>query len=261
MNLQRLLVFVLPLGMCIMSYAAEPDVGCRRYVSFSKKHGEIEYFLLATKEVQRELQLSPDQAGALRATVTGSLSNAPFVQEVKSKYEKRLQDPLLSAPEKKKLKLKKNHEFTEALHRYNCERIGKILTDEQKTRMDQLLLQMNGPAEIVLNKELAAKLGITHDQQSRMKDICDGYDGNVKCYYQRLMQITIQDVRHRPAVEIEKEKKSIACVIEEIEKDRDFQLYAVLNEDQKIIWNTLAGKPLCIKWNAPEMFEVPFAQE
>ncbi len=236
------LILVVFINSHIMSFSQVGEG--RRYVALSRDLVEVELSLLARNEVQQDLKLSRSQIDMLGAVTTCSLDHATFVQVIRNEYDNKLSDPSLSANERKMVISEKNKRFAAGTAKYLRDEVNTILTKSQKRRLMQLVVQANGPAEIVSNTELAHKLQITDEQQSRLATLCSFYEKNVQCYYDRLLQLQMSDVRQRPSAEIEKEVASLYVVIEELERDKDYQLISILTDDQRKRLDILKGRIL-----------------
>jgi hypothetical protein len=117
--------------------------------------GGAKLWLLTQKEVQEDLQLRPHQADQV-AQLTQEL--AAQRREVARDFQKL---PLLEQREKFKQLVTANQRV-----------LARILTLEQARRLDQVLLQLQGPL-VFSNPEVAGLLQLTRKQKESVADIQD----------------------------------------------------------------------------------------
>ena len=108
--------------------------------------------------------------------------------------------------------------------------IKKVLTAEQKTLMQQVLLQREGPTALVL-PEVAQDLKLTKDQQAAIQKVMDD---------RREQLIKLGDQLRERTVDFSKSVQETT----RIKSAANDQLLAVLTASQREVWNAKIGPPL-----------------
>lgn len=108
--------------------------------------------------------------------------------------------------------------------------IKKVLTAEQKTLLQQVLLQREGPTALVL-PEVAQDLKLTNEQRASVQKLMDD---------RRKQLMSIGDQLRNRTLDFPKSNQET----KRIESEANKQLLAVLTEPQLKAWNAKIGPPL-----------------
>ena len=138
----------------------------------------------------------------------------------------------------------------------------KILALGQQKRLRGLLAQMKGPIIVVLDPALAAELGLSNDQLSRIRGILAQYDDELEPFQDRYSHTILQKSRESQTMEeLEEEQDALVVVLTEIFKARDEAILEQLSDTQRDALRELEGRPLPISWPRHEFFYEPFSEE
>jgi hypothetical protein len=122
--------------------------------------------LLRMPEVQKELSINDDQKGKLQDVAT----------EIRQDMQKEMQSGG-QRPNIQDMTDEERNKFfadmrarSEKLNKSADEKLGKVLTSDQLSRLKELQLQSQG-ANALVTPDVVAKLTITSDQKSKIQDI------------------------------------------------------------------------------------------
>jgi len=243
---------------CGLSYA--DDVSARRYGVFDHDDVVYKFLLLATPEVQGCLSVTTQQVQALKAVFTASADSIPGVKDLRQRVRATLNTTNPTEAEASRVRAENRTLVRGLFHDYESNELGRILTDSQKARLNELFRQMKGPRILLEGKDEASQIDLKEWQRVRMAQIITSYGPMLSLLENRYAELQINTVRrNRSAVSIDQELASIECVVHEIEKDRDHQLLATLDANQQAKWFSSIGTLLPIDWHAEKMIEVPFS--
>ena len=178
--------------------AQEACKGCAAAAS----HGPPALMLLNQKAVRDDLKLSEEQTRSLR--------------EATVKQMTALLDTADLPPEQRMQKRQEMHKQTEAI-------VSQVLRPEQSARLKQIALQVEGPRTFACPK-IAKDLGITEEQQQRMKAI----------HAEARKEIARLFGEGQPRPEAVKAAKELRQRVQE-------QIVNVLTDAQKARWKELTG--------------------
>lgn len=160
--------------------------------------------LLQQKSVQEELKLTSDQMAKLkeagekmRASFSGGAGGGGDREEARKKFE----------------------EAQKAADKAMAE----ILTADQNKRVKEIALQQAGPMALA-NADTAKDVGLTEDQQSKVKAIADGLREEMGKLFQAGAG---QDARAK---------------MQDLRKSANDKVVALLTDDQKKKWADMTGK-------------------
>jgi hypothetical protein len=178
--------------------------------------------LLAIPEVQKELNITDDQKADITA-LTADVREKMRASFGQINFQE-MQD--LSQEERQKRFDEMRKKGEEVMKGVDA-KVGKILDATQAERLNQLWLQRLGAAALT-RPEVIQKLGLTEDQQAKIKKIQadarptgrGGFDPNQS---QEERQAAFQKMRNQ---------------MEKAQKDS----LAVLTDDQMLDWTTMCGK-------------------
>jgi len=122
----------------------------------------IRFYLLERPEVQEDLAVSPNQLLQIKQTYTTPYNEIPELNAfIANQKEERN-----AVPENQRME--HNRESARGIARlfgrYARERLGEILTPQQKQRLDQLILQTRGPVLLLVQTNLSSALSLTTEQ-------------------------------------------------------------------------------------------------
>jgi len=241
-----------------MLYADEASA--RRYGVFYNDELVNKYSLLATPEVQGSISITTQQVQALKAVFAAPADSIPGVKELRERTRATLNTTNLTEAEASRVRAESRKLISGLFHDYESKELGRILTDSQKARLNELYGQMRGPRILLENKQESSKIDLKEWQRVRMAQIIASYDPVLSVPRNRYMELRINTVRRdRTAASVSQELASIECVMREIEKDEDDQLLATLDANQSAKWFSSIGTLLPIDWRAEKMSEVPFS--
>ena len=164
--------------------------------------------LVQQKSVQDELKLSADQVeklkqvGAKMRESFGGGGGGGDREEARKKFEEARQ-----AADKD---------------------VAGILSAEQSKRLKEIVLQQVGPTALA-RSEVAKEVGLSDDQQAKVKEISDGFASETRGQFQA----------GGGGGDREEARKKIAT----LRKDTNDKLLALLKDDQKTAWEKLIGEP------------------
>jgi len=164
--------------------------------------------LTQQKSVQDDLKLSEEQIEKLKQVTTkmresfGGRTAGGDREELRKKFEESRQ-----VAEKE---------------------ISGILSAEQSKRLKEITLQQLGPAQLA-RPELAKEVGLTDDQQAKIKEITDVAGAEARARFQA----------GRTGGDREEARKQS----EAAHKETSDKVLAVLTDDQKKAWEKLIGAP------------------
>ena len=165
-------------------------------------------FLLGVEQVQKELTLSEEQ----------KLKVAKLVDDNRNS----IQDLFQLSPEERQTKMQERV-------KENKTKIADILSAPQNERLDQISLQLSvltqGPGAFI-RPEVADKLGLTSEQKDKIQTIVDELGGKRR------------DIFQNANGDFQAAGEQVTKLTAE-EKDK---AVALLTDDQKKKWETLAGK-------------------
>ena len=170
--------------------------------------------LLRVDAVKTELEVSPDQEEALVKIEEMNRPERPDVDFRNMSEEERSEffEKMRTQAEERTAKMK--------------EQLEEVLFPEQIERLEQIAIQVQGVGAL-RNKDVAAKLNITEAQREEMQEV------------------TSQDRMREKMREIfaSGDRENMREKFEEIRKNMEGEVLAVLNSDQKKKFEELKGEP------------------
>ncbi|MGA3285471.1 MAG: hypothetical protein ABSD57_13570 [Verrucomicrobiota bacterium] len=236
------------------------DNSARRYASLSTDPVTCKYFLLSTKQVQAALDLTQPQIKSLESAMLSSPTSIVAIAELR-RSQKQLLETAHSDEERANIRRAGNEKAHLLIHQNWEAVLQSTLSSNQTKRLDQLLLQMKGPHAILEDTNVIQQLTLTKEQTNQLNQISGSYNQLLSLLHHRYLGLQIQPERKRDRADVDSEIESLARVIKEIEKDQDSGLLAVLNTEQRHLWNSLCGTPVRIDWQPEYFASVPFEEE
>lgn len=109
------------------------------------------------------------------------------------------------------------------------EKVADVLKDDQAKRVNEIRLQANGPAALVGDEELARKLNVSREQRQQIREVLRAQGEKTgELFRGRQGEGGRERVRER---------------MEELRKETNEQLLAVLSDEQKEQWQEMTGAP------------------
>lgn len=103
-----------------------------------------------------------------------------------------------------------------------------ILSAEQSKRLKEITMQQVGPMALA-RPEVAKEVGLTDDQQAKVKEITDAYNSAIRAQFQ--------------AGGGDGDREEARKKRETLRKETGEKLLALLKDDQKKAWEKLVGEP------------------
>ena len=178
--------------------------------------GDMTMGLLRIDAVKTELEVSPDQEEALTKLEEQNRPGRPDVDFRNMSEEERAEffEKMRAQQEERTAKMK--------------EQLEEVLFPEQIERLEQIGLQIQGVAALN-NKNIAAKLDITEAQTKELADVREN------------MQNTMRDKMRE--IFSSGDRENMREKINEMRKDMEGQVLAVLTPAQKTKFEEMKGKP------------------
>ena len=111
------------------------------------------------------------------------------------------------------------------------EKLEQALKEDQAKRLQEIWLQVSGPAVLARDRELAQELKVSREQQQEIRELLEAQGEKSR----EAFSSAEGEGRERFAAAREK--------LEEIRKETETQVVAVLTDDQKQQWKEMTGKP------------------
>ncbi len=163
-------------------------------------------FLIINPAVQEELKLSEEQKELLRDLQNDVREKMRSLREIEDRQQRM--------------------QRMREIGREAQELLDAILEPEQKTRLEQIELQLQGPRAL-LRRDIAEKLGLTEEQQSKIREIFE----SLRPDFRRIREMSP-----------EQRREFFRSMRERAEKARQEAL-AVLTPEQKEKWEKMLGAP------------------
>ena len=185
---------------------------------FGGRGGDITMSLLRVDAVKTELEVSPDQEEALVKLEEMNRPERPNVDFRNMSEEERSEffAKMRTQQEERTAKMK--------------EQLEEVLFPEQIERLEQIAIQIQGVGAL-RNKDVAAKLNITEEQREEMQQVSEELQSSMR---DRMREIFTGGGGDRESM---REK------FDEIRKEMEGEVLAVLNTDQKKKFEELKGEP------------------
>lgn len=107
--------------------------------------------------------------------------------------------------------------------------IKAILNEGQYKRLHELMLQFDGPSALADNAELAKKLGVTEEQQTKIRNI---------------RQTMMQNMRDKmQGAGAGGDRQAMMAEMQKMREETNKQILDVLTSEQKNNWDAMLGKP------------------
>lgn len=164
--------------------------------------------LVQQKSVQDELKLSDDQVEKLKQVATKMRESFGGRTAGGDREEAR----------------KKMAEATQAAEKD----MSGILSADQSKRLKEIVLQQAGPMALA-RAEVAKEVGLTDDQQAKVKEISDGFASEMRAQFQA----------GGAGGDREEARNKLAT----LRKETGDKVLALLKDDQKKAWEKLVGEP------------------
>lgn len=181
--------------------------------------------LLGSEQVQKELNITEEQKDQIEEIVKSSLPPRGSRESIQKLFE-------LPKEERQK----KIDEFREKMAKAAEEagkKVAAVLDETQNKRLGEIVLQMRGTSALS-DKEVAAKLKVTDEQQQKIKDLAE-----VQREMQRELYDSIREAfRNQDRDKIGELRKKGADLRTETQK----AVLEVLTADQKSQFEQLKGK-------------------
>lgn len=201
------------------------------------------FTLLGRKEVQKDLHIDENQLREIESTYRTPPLTMPGGQDICA---------ITNRDEKMK-------QFRIVTETYHQSRLDTILTPTQTKRLQELLIQMRGPAIISFDPTIRNELNFTSDQTRRMDRIMAYSSDDLRVCVSRYGRLFLcESRRSQTEPEQRREMNALVCVIEEIIKGRDEDILSVLTKDQRVQFDQMQGKPLAIRWSRHDLLYGPF---
>ena len=174
--------------------------------------------LIGNPGVQKELKMDADQVEKATAVST----------EVREKMtEVRSQLDGLSGEEM----MTKRAELSKPINDEATKKIKAFLKDDQYTRLTQIELQQRGAAALS-DKDIAKKLSITDDQESKVKTIM----ADMQAESREIMQSAGDD------------RQAAMQKVTALRTETNKKVMALMSDDQKKTWKEMTGEPFTVTY-------------
>jgi Spy/CpxP family protein refolding chaperone len=186
--------------------------------------------LLYSEAVQKELQITEEQLAKLKELAESAQARMRERMAAMRQKAAELQD---LSPEERKARQK---EMRDAMTKYTDEiraKVEQVLDAAQVRRLDQIHLQMAGPAALVQEK-IAQELQITDEQKQKLKDLRKGLQEKMHQLRQSLRELAPGDREARQAELRDKTKALREAVFKEA--------MSILTPEQRQKFEELKGK-------------------
>ena len=233
------------------------DNSARRFASLETDPVICKYFLLSTKQIQESLKLTQQQIGSLEFAMLGSTTSNPANLELRNS-QKQLLAVAHSDEERSKIRRAGNEKWHVLINQEWEVTLQRTLTPTQTENLEQFLLQMKGPHSILEDTNLFRRLNLAKEQIDQLNQTADSHNLLLNLLRHRNLGLQIQPSRKRSEPDVNSEIESVVRVIKEVEKDQDSELLAVLNKEQRRLWNSLLGASVSIDWKIQGFAEHPF---
>ncbi len=208
-----LTIFILAL---IVSFSSIMSAQQSRAVKGLAQNPGTGFPLLRLPNVQKELKLSADQKQKIEIKA----------QEVNDLIPESAPDSTAPVSEEEQRKLQAKQEDLQV------RAVVTILADSQLKQLQQLMLQLRGPA-LLLHKEIAAELELTEAQQKTIRDIVRK-SAEERSALLKSSTISEMTAEHRRKLKISAQAHR---------KITEVNILAVFNEAQKKQWKEILGDP------------------
>lgn len=182
------------------------------------RYGQPAMFLLRNPKVQEELKLDGDQKTEIKEAFDG------YYKSQRDEYAK-LRGLQLAERRKKNKELQKN---LQAKRKELDKSLRGLLKKEQRTRLDQIVLQRYG-LNGLSRPEVAKKLKISSEQQNKIKDVQKSATEKQRKLRTAIRNGTLDRTKYR-------EK------LQEIQKEREKKTLEVLTKEQRAEFEKMKGK-------------------
>jgi hypothetical protein len=263
----RVLVLTLALAAAQSCQTLPVTTSARRYINvpYSFTLTDSKLLLLDRREAQRELGLARKQIKSISELANISPRNVPGFEKWREQHVNAGQSPREAkglASQVLAERLAAFDALNELVASHQESGLGKILTTAQQERLRGLVLQMEGPSMVVRDAALAAELGLTNEQLSRIRALLAEYDKLLEPFQERYRHTMLQKNRESQTMaELEAEQDALVVVLAEIFKARDEAILEQLSDSQRDALRDLEGRPLPIRWPRHWFFYVPFSEE
>lgn len=254
----RLISSVFLLVTCV-TLALGDEVTARRYGEIHDDPIFLLFSLLERREVQTDLGLSSNQLAAIKEAWFLPADRIPGVNDLITEYKAKRSNPQTIDTEKQKLKDWFESELKRLISSQKMEALRMVLSSNQFARLNELFIQMQGPRVLATDTGLTARLGLSAEQNERIRKIIAYYEPDLRVIRGRYGRQQINARREDESREDRAEElHCLFVVMKAIEKDRDSDLLTVLTTDQKAAWQSVTGRPLPIQWPEPSIAHYPF---
>jgi len=211
--------------------------------------GKKVFAILSKPEVVEELKISPSQVSQIKeirnidAKAIPAVSNLLYKSERTTNFVQRM---------------KRTEEVIKLTDSFQLEKYYSILSSGQSNRLQEILLNVCGLKNVIVDQRTADGLRLTELQLKSLKDVIGQYDLKLDPLYKRFQRQQIAGLSPGESLESRStEVKELVHAICEAEKAREVALVAVLNNDQRKAWDDLKGMPLKINWILEDFMGVP----
>ena len=252
-------IFIVCFASLFGSWAFADNVTARRYGEIQDDSMFRLFSLLDREEVQADLVLSSNQLARIKGLWIVPVDSIAELDDLKTDYKTKRSNPKATDAEKQKLKGWFEVEFSRLMASYQKKGLATVLSFNQVARLHELLIQMQGPRVLASDAALAARLGLSEEQNEKMREIIAYYETDLKTVRWRYGRQQISARREDESREDRaNELECLFVVIQAIEKEQDSALLGVLNAEQRAVWRSVMGNFLPIQWPESSIADYPF---
>ncbi len=128
--------------------------------------------------------------------------------------------------------------------------LHKVLTPAQNARLNEIMLQVDGPKSLMDSSELKTSLALSEEQRKKVGYVFSEYAPKLHPLYDLLnAQMLTSLTPQQTARDAKTNAAALAKSILALEKQRDHDLYEIFTPAQMVKWTQMQGKPIEIHWD------------
>jgi len=220
------------------------------YPEFADDYNQYAY-PFRQKEVIEDIKLTNEQIKEIQNIFNAGFYNTSeekALEELKKLLEDQKENNLVNKEKLRGKIVELSNKAVSAKSSVIKGRVNRVLTKEQKKRLEEINLQTKGPAIVLFDKKIAMNLKLDRKTLMKMAETYDQTETALLPMREDLKKVILERKKEPDNnVQVEKQKEILTAMLQIIRK-RDSELIQTMGADKYNALLSLYGEPINIKW-------------
>jgi hypothetical protein len=242
----------------IQAPAVAGRASARRYVDLFELEPRAtditmhKYALLEQLKVQRALYLFAGQMEKVMEAFKTPINRIPGLSTFMLAQQARSREETLDPEQARAIERETVQGMGRIISLFHEQKLQEILTQRQRARLDELIIQMRGPILLALLDPLAVQVELDATERAAVAQLLRVGVAEIAPRVKGLAQVL-----ERSGAESAEGIARVASLRRALQK-RDAAILAALRPQQRALFEKLQGRPLPLSWDAAKLLGLPF---